>query len=108
MDLLRDAYSTASDEDDDKCGHSKRPVLQPYKRPRPAKPSTSVNYFPTALLKNTPNYPIEAPLPGRYISKRERAVLASSLPADTNATPLISSPGSILSKFCGKSAILFC
>ncbi|KAI8010190.1 WD repeat-containing protein 25 [Camellia lanceoleosa] len=62
MDLLCNAYSTASD-DDDEPQH-----LAPSKRPRPEPPRSH-----TKPLSVT-----EPPIPGRYISKRERAALASA------------------------------
>lgn len=92
MDLLRNAYSTASDEDDDKSGHVERPALPPSKRPKPGNPSTSFKSFPVTRPNYAPNHPNETPLPGRYISKRERAVLASPPPTDPNALLIISSP----------------
>lgn len=99
MDLLRNAYSSASDEDDDKSGHVERPALPPSKRPKPGNPSTSFKSFPVTRPNYAPNRPIETPLPGRYISKRERAVLALAPPTDPNALPIISSPGSLLCNF---------
>lgn len=62
MDLLCNAYSTASD-DDDEPQH-----LAPSKRHRPEPPRSH-----TKPLSVT-----EPPIPGRYISKREQAALASA------------------------------
>ncbi|KAM7498800.1 hypothetical protein LguiA_023214 [Lonicera macranthoides] len=83
MDLLCNAYSTASDEDEDEDHHHRHsqrripeiPTLRPSKRPKPQNPHTAITNplpFPT-IIPQTQNEP---PIPGRYISKRERAALA--------------------------------
>ncbi|CAK9153469.1 unnamed protein product [Ilex paraguariensis] len=86
MDLLCNAYSAASDEDDEP-DHG-RPVLPPSKRPKPQNPLPITKPLPLCRSTHNPNLPTEAPLPGRYISKRERAVLAS-VPTTPNLIPPI-------------------
>ncbi|CAK9175355.1 unnamed protein product [Ilex paraguariensis] len=93
MDLLCNAYSTASDVDDEP-DHG-RTVLPPSKRPKPQNPCPITKPLPVCRPTHNPNLPTETPLPGRYISKRERAVLASA-PTTPNLIPPIpvtTSPG---------------
>ncbi|KAL6975343.1 hypothetical protein U1Q18_024138 [Sarracenia purpurea var. burkii] len=97
MDLLCRAYSTASDDDDEP--ERGRPVLPPpSKRPKPEYSRSHTE--PSAIWRrNSTLYtPTEAPIQGRYISKRERAVLASvPVVADpTPPDPVTSTPGSSL------------
>ncbi|XP_057465584.1 uncharacterized protein LOC130755227 [Actinidia eriantha] len=100
MDLLCNTYSTASDDDDDEPEHGRPGPRTPSKR---FKPDHSLSYSkPLPLLYPSPAIypPTEAPIPGRYISKRERAVLASGPrvpdpnPLDSATTPPV--VGSIL------------
>ncbi|KAL0001003.1 hypothetical protein SO802_014784 [Lithocarpus litseifolius] len=90
MDLLHNAYSTASDDDADEVEekpetkHQILPLPSP-KRPKPDNPysttttSTSIkpHYMPFRPSPN-PSLQTEAPVPGRYVSKRERALFGSS------------------------------
>ncbi|KAL2245382.1 WD repeat-containing protein 25 [Sesamum indicum] len=94
MDLLSKAYATASDDDDDDAGggsgHS-NPYVPPPKRIRPEKPMASAIQMPLNL---PPSLPTEAPIPGRYISKRQRAALGmESARTDSNAGDFDISPG---------------
>lgn len=102
MDLLHNAYSTASDDDDEveekpETKHQILP-LPSSKRPKPDNPystittSTSLKphyYMPPRPSPNpNPNLQTEAPVPGRYVSKRERALFGSSpRVSDPNPNP---------------------
>ncbi|KDP39000.1 hypothetical protein JCGZ_00757 [Jatropha curcas] len=93
MDLLCNAYSNSSDE-------------EPEPNPKPTFRPESRTEYGTVFLppskRPKPDNPLklqsEAPLPGRYISKRERALLrqassASDSPPDQNPNPsLFTSP----------------
>lgn len=92
MDLLHNAYSTASDdeEEEEENKGTKHQILavSSSKRFKP-------DYYPYSTTKHhstppnqTPNLQTEAPVPGRYISKRERALFGSThgLP-DPNPLP---------------------
>ena len=90
MDLLHNAYSTASDdeEEEEENKEAKHQILavSSSKRFKP-------DYYPYSTTKHhstPPNLQTEAPVPGRYISKRERALSGSNhgLPApNPNALP---------------------
>ncbi|XP_023913114.1 uncharacterized protein LOC112024714 isoform X2 [Quercus suber] len=104
MDLLHNAYSTASDDDDEveekpETKHQILP-LPSSKRPKPDNPystittSTSLKppyYMPPRHSPSpnpNPNLQTEAPVPGRYVSKRERALFGSSpRVSDPNPNP---------------------
>ncbi|XP_030929933.1 WD repeat-containing protein 25 [Quercus lobata] len=101
MDLLHNAYSTASDDDDEveekpETKHQILP-LPSSKRPKPDNPysttttSTSIkpHYMPFRPSPNpSPSLQTEAPVPGRYVSKRERALVGSSpRVSDPNPNP---------------------
>ncbi|KAI3820551.1 hypothetical protein L1987_08099 [Smallanthus sonchifolius] len=73
MDLLCNAYSTTSDEDEEIEKHA----LPPLKRAKPEFPHTSSRTLPVVGLNQSKNISTEAPIAGRYISKRERALMAS-------------------------------
>ncbi|KAL5972874.1 hypothetical protein ACLOJK_039680 [Asimina triloba] len=83
MDLLTSAYSTPSDDEEDE----KISVSPRMKRQRNENSSI---FFPPQLSNNRPR---EAPITGRYVSKRERALSAitvapdSMLPSTVNTTP---------------------
>ncbi|PIN08862.1 WD40 repeat-containing protein [Handroanthus impetiginosus] len=92
MDLLFKSYATASDDDDDDgggSGHS-NPLPPPPKR---ARPETSLSN-PTQMSGfRRPNLPAEAPIPGSYVSKRQRAALAANPKlTDPNAVYVDRSP----------------
>ena len=101
MDLLHKAYSTASDDEDE--------LVQPSsKRPKPDKPIPFSKpghhpYPPSRLYpmpppNQSPDLHREAPVAGRYISKRERALLNSATGTpdpDPNPPPTTSSPGTL-------------
>ncbi|KAL2523637.1 Transducin/WD40 repeat-like superfamily protein [Abeliophyllum distichum] len=80
MDLLCRAYSTASDEDDDgeQSEHPPPAPPPPFKRAKCDLPNPSPKPVHVYRPSSSPNLPTEAPIPGRYISKRERAALASA------------------------------
>lgn len=85
MDLLCNAYSTASDDDDQP--EPERPIVPPpSKRPRPDHHLSHTEPWDQLRPNPAPYPPTEAPIPGRYISKRERAVLGSA-PRVTDPTP---------------------
>ncbi|KAL5548181.1 hypothetical protein UlMin_003412 [Ulmus minor] len=76
MDLLCNAYSNDSDDED-----GPKPQPDTSKRPKLENPVTQTSPFqPLTRTTQNPVPPREAPVPGRYISKRERA-LCSSLPS---------------------------
>ncbi|KAK9092185.1 hypothetical protein Syun_027096 [Stephania yunnanensis] len=78
MDLLRSAYSTNSDEELENPTPTKRFRHQ-------NQPTSSRPLRPNSHLPNRPSEPL---IPGRYVSKRERALLlnASSSSATTTTT----------------------
>lgn len=106
MDLLHNAYSTASDDDDEveekpETKHQILP-LPSSKRPKPDNPYSSIttstslkpHYYmpprpsPSPSPNPNPNLQTEAPVPGRYVSKRERALFGSSpRVSDPNPNP---------------------
>ncbi|XVF77693.1 hypothetical protein PTKIN_Ptkin14bG0067400 [Pterospermum kingtungense] len=92
MDLLCKAYSNTSDDEPAPEPETK-PVSYHHLPSRPSKRPKPENPFPAAVLQKRD----EAPVPGRYISKRERA-LSVSVPqaADPNPKPqephLVSQP----------------
>lgn len=94
MDLLSNAYSTPSDEDEEEklaiSSSRKRPKSQI--SPQQNKPSSN----PQNPLSIRPQ---EAPIAGRYVSKRERAISAANpvrVPDPIPPSTSISSPGSLL------------
>ncbi|XP_062015314.1 uncharacterized protein LOC133731889 [Rosa rugosa] len=98
MDLLCNAYSNASDNDDDEEEEEARPLKQPrpetskppnWKQHKPNNPFQYTNtYHPPPAATQFPVIRTETQVPGRYISKRERALLGSqpSIP-DPNPNP---------------------
>ncbi|OVA07959.1 WD40 repeat [Macleaya cordata] len=94
MDLLCNAYSAASDEDEDEKKISSQPP--PTKRMRPENRSSfqqimpSVQCYPKFYSSDQQK---EAPIAGRYISKRERAMSGSLAVSDVNLpSTVITSP----------------
>lgn len=84
MDLLWNAYSNDSEEDDDgEIPKSENFTQPPSKRPKLQYPITLTRpqQHPLPCLNQSPVIPRDAPVPGRYISKRERALVGGSLPA---------------------------
>ncbi|KAL3503354.1 hypothetical protein ACH5RR_037803 [Cinchona calisaya] len=79
MDSLLSAYSTASDDEDDSLARPipMRPDYPPAERAKPEYPNPKPRFVPSYSASPSSNFPTEAPIPGRYISKRERAALAS-------------------------------
>lgn len=86
MDLLYNAYSTAEDEDEENEKHAPPPL----KRAKPDFPHTSSRRLPAVTLNQSQNITTEVPIAGRYISKRERAIM-SSAPQTSNIDPPTSS-----------------
>ncbi|XP_022880123.1 WD repeat-containing protein 25-like [Olea europaea var. sylvestris] len=82
MDLLCRAYSTASDDDDngERPEHLQSAPAPPVKRAKLDGPNLNPIPKPMHIYRPNPapNLPNEAPIPGRYVSKRERAALASA------------------------------
>lgn len=74
MDLLCKTYSNSSDDDDGKQHKPPKTAPPPSKRPKP--------YFPSAHkpVSQAPDPQIGSPIPqnGRYVSKREKALMASA------------------------------
>jgi len=108
MDLLCHAYSNSSDEEPEPEPESEsKPEYGPEFRPFIPPP-------PKRFKPETPsqNFRTEAPVPGRYISKRERALSAQSPRVPNPATnpnlnpnpPVVASPG----KFIFLSSLTFC
>ncbi|KAL1546643.1 WD repeat-containing protein 25 isoform X2 [Salvia divinorum] len=103
MDLLNKAYATASDSDED--GGAGRqdggggvpeqwcPLPPPPKRLRPEKLSTSQIQMATFP---PPSHHADAPIPGRYISKRQRAATLNPTPTAGNRSYVAPSPGNSL------------
>ncbi|WMV23282.1 hypothetical protein MTR67_016680 [Solanum verrucosum] len=78
MDLLCKVYGGTSDEEDDNGGiHLQRPILPPPKRAKFENFHHVSNHLPLYKSNPSANLPAQASLPGRYISKRERAAMAS-------------------------------
>ncbi|KAH0757071.1 hypothetical protein KY290_020564 [Solanum tuberosum] len=78
MDLLCKVYGGTSDEEDDNGGiHLQRPILPPPKRAKFENFHQVSNHLPLYKSNPSANLPAQASLPGRYISKRERAAMAS-------------------------------
>lgn len=88
MDLLRNAYSTTADDDDDD-EHEKH-ASPPFKRAKPDFLRTESRHFPAVSVDQSRNVSNEVPIAGRYISKRERALMAAT-PQTSNADPPTSS-----------------
>lgn len=82
MDLLCSAYANDSDDDETNTV-SKAPIFPPSKRARAGYSSIQTNYHPPPPpprrpeCMNPPTIVNEAPISGRYVSKRERAAAAS-------------------------------
>lgn len=91
MDLLCNAYSTTSDEDDEIEKHP----LPPLKRAKVDFPVTSRTILPVAGSSQSKSVSTEAPIAGRYISKRERALMTSASQTSHAEPPTYSvcSPG---------------
>lgn len=94
MDLLSNAYSTPSDEDE----VEKLAISSSRKRPR-----SQISPQQNKPCSNPQNplsiRPQEAPIAGRYVSKRERAISAANpvrVPDPIPPSTSISSPGSLL------------
>lgn len=101
MDLLHSAYSTASDDEDEdeeksetkhqilSLPSSKRPKLDSPYSTTTASTSIKPHYMPLRPSPSpNPNLQTEAPVPGRYVSKRERALFGSSpRVSDPNPNP---------------------
>lgn len=107
MDLLCNAYSNYSDEDD---GPKPKPEPEPKPKRLPCSSSSSnsskrprlgsqighpCSGHPAIHLTQSPMLQGEAPIPGRYISKRERAQF-SSLPRVPEQVSVPISPGIFL------------
>ncbi|KAJ0748362.1 hypothetical protein HanOQP8_Chr05g0200361 [Helianthus annuus] len=98
MDLLCNAYSNTSDEDED----VEKRALPPLKRAKHEFLHTSSRTLPVVGLNQSKNIPTEAPIAGRYISKRERTLMASASQSSHVGPPTYSacSPGSFFYFFC--------
>ncbi|XP_030498775.2 uncharacterized protein LOC115714278 [Cannabis sativa] len=96
MDLLCNAYSNDSDEDDDDAPKHQILIQPSSKRPKIEIPITQSQ--PHNPMTPLPYSPLDSPIPGRYISKRERAIFASPPAAHHPPHPVSNSPafGSIL------------
>lgn len=94
MDLLCNAYSASSD--DDKQSETLPPT--PLKRPKLEPSRTITRRLPVIPPNHAPIFPNEAPIAGRYISKRERAALAAAAPPslDPNSPTQVTSSAPVL------------
>lgn len=96
MDLLSKVYSSTSDEDEDGNGKAEEEALawRPQKRPKFEPFNQNFKSVPVIQPNISPNLPLDGPIPGRYISKRERSALASaSMISTPNQPPSPISPG---------------
>ncbi|KAL6283790.1 hypothetical protein ACE6H2_014719 [Prunus campanulata] len=96
MDLLCNAYSNASDNEEEEEESAKQPRPENFtppnsKRLKPDNPFTHTKtQNPLSGSTQFPALHIEAPVPGRYVSKRERALLGSQPTApDPNPDALL-------------------
>lgn len=81
MDLLSNAYSIGSEGEEDDDGSRRKPMGPELPRPKRVRMESFVHIPRTTPVYHhspIPILPTEAPLPGRYISKRERAAMASA------------------------------
>ncbi|CAH9110318.1 unnamed protein product [Cuscuta epithymum] len=95
MDLLSKAYSSSFDEDDDVHVQAERNTLRwnPQKRARLEPSNRGFKSVPVVHPNDASNPPSESPLPGRYISKRERsASVSASRDSSPNQPPSHTSP----------------
>ncbi|KAK9689043.1 hypothetical protein RND81_09G030900 [Saponaria officinalis] len=102
MDLLSKAYSDDGDDDDDEQPSNHRPQNPiNLSQPPPPKRLKLPNYPPTPYPKPDPTPQLRipqtgAPIPGRYISKREKLLMASASGiSDPNPPPSIPPPPSV-------------
>lgn len=96
MDLLCKVYGGTSDEEDDNGGiHLQRPILPQPKRAKFENFHQVGNHVPLYKPNPSTNLPAQASLPGRYISKRERAAMDSveKVPDLSTTVSPNSSPG---------------
>nr|XP_043638559.1 WD repeat-containing protein 25 [Erigeron canadensis] len=104
MDLLWNAYSTTADEEEEEEKHEPPPPPSPpLKRPKTEYPPRRTN---TSAFR--PHQPQETPIAGRYISKRERALMASapkSEPPPTFLPPASPVHGSISDSYVRKDIL---
>ncbi|XP_009784870.1 uncharacterized protein LOC107823534 [Nicotiana tabacum] len=89
MDLLCKVYGGTSDEEDDNGGlELSRPILPPPKRAKFENFNRVNNPLPLFRSNPNTNLTAEVSLPGRYISKRERAAIGSAAKVpDEPSTP---------------------
>lgn len=100
MDLLSKAYATASDSDEDGAAGSQGggggvpeqwgPLPLPPKRLRPE--TLSANGIQMAAFL-PPSHHAETPIPGRYISKRQREAASDPKPTAGKPNRVAPSPG---------------
>ncbi|KAH6834820.1 hypothetical protein C2S53_000905 [Perilla frutescens var. hirtella] len=98
MDLLSKAYATASDSDDDGGGNHGggvtehwNPLPPPPKRLRPE--TLSANPIQMPSFRPLPSHNVETPIPGGYISKRQRAAVSDPKQTAPNPNYVAPSPG---------------
>ncbi|CAI9088622.1 OLC1v1023008C1 [Oldenlandia corymbosa var. corymbosa] len=99
MNSLLSAYASGSDEEDDRQLEygPRRPDFPPSKRQKPDYSDPNFRYIPPDRPVSATILPTEAPLPGRYVSKRERAALASAnVVSDPNPTTQIPLPSPVM------------
>lgn len=103
MDLLCKVYGGTSDEEDDNGGKElSRPILPPQKRAKFENCNRVNNPLPIYRSNPNTNLTAEVSLPGRYISKRERAAMGSAakVPDEPSTPPYPNtSPGLWMLKF---------
>lgn len=103
MDLLHSAYSNASDDEEEHNSKHQSLVPPSSKRPKPDNPYTLIKpeshpyrpptkHYSGIPLNQSLELQREAPVPGRYISKRERALFRTVPDPNPNPPATTSSP----------------
>ncbi|KAK9084966.1 hypothetical protein Sjap_025377 [Stephania japonica] len=90
MDFLRSAYSTNSDEERENQTPTKRFRRQ---NQSPQQPTSSRPLRPNSHFPNRTNEPL---IPGRYVSKRERALLLATSSSLANAANDLVTPSTVI------------
>lgn len=93
MDLLRNAYATVSDDEDEKKSSGQPPIKRMRRENHPTFQVGKPSMQPCPKLYSL-DLQKEAPVAGRYISKRERSMMGSSVASELKPPPttVITSP----------------
>ncbi|GER48302.1 transducin/WD40 repeat-like superfamily protein [Striga asiatica] len=86
MDLLSKAYATASDDEDGGGGVAGTGSRHSHPPPPPKRVRGSTSFPNSSQMSvfRLPNFPAEAPIPGSYISKRQRALVSDPTLSEPN------------------------